>query len=135
MAQVVRTVVGRPIQVASVNGLKRNLGQISNIQRDWMVLDLRCGHRKATPPLILPRRRKELGRYRFPRICNLHERIGTQEIHSDVQQVCEDRICRGIREEGEEGEQQWRLVVYAAIVGRDIAVIEEQALLHYYTSA
>jgi hypothetical protein len=54
-----------------------------------------------------------------------------QKIHQDVQCICENRICRGVWKEGEESEQQWGLVVHAAIVRRDIVVIEEEALLYY----
>lgn len=60
----------------------------------------------------------------------LRERIGTQQVDGGVQQVCGQRGGRGIRQEREERQQEGGLVEDAAVVGRDIVRVEEDALLH-----
>ena len=53
MAQVVNTLVGRPMQVAIVNGLNKNLGMSIMILLELEHNSRSC-NRKTAPSLVLP---------------------------------------------------------------------------------
>lgn len=65
----------------------------------------------------------------LPRRSNLGEGIGAQDIDESVEDGGEDGPGPDVGEEGEEGEEQRRLVVDTTIIGRDIVVVKEEAFL------
>lgn len=92
--------------------------------------DVHGGNDEAAPSLLATRRLEEGRGAGFPRVGNLGQRGGAQEVHGDVEEVGEDGQAGEAREEGEEREEEGRLVVDAAVVRRDIVVVEKEAFLY-----
>lgn len=130
MAHVVKTLVGRPMHVAIVNGLKRklygvNISQDSYNSQQLQYNDIHGRNDITTPSPFLTGRGKEFRCAGFARLGDLVKRICTEQVDYNVEDIREYRIRRRVWEEREEREKQRCLVVDAAIVRRDIMIIQE----------
>ena len=77
----------------------------------------------TTPALVTAWGGEACGRASLARLCDPSKSIGAQDIDGDVKKVGEDGKRRVAREQVEDGQQEGRLVVDAAIVRRDIMVV------------
>lgn len=62
------------------------------------LVDLQGCDDKSAPALVTAWRGKERRGTCLARVCDLDKCVGTQEIDSDVEEICEDGECRIARE-------------------------------------
>jgi hypothetical protein len=91
---------------------------------------LRSSYEHRRSSFVSPRRGEQPRLAGFARFCNLDQGICAQNVDEDIKEGGEDGPALDIGEQGEEREEERRLVIYAAVVGRDIVVVEKEAFLH-----
>lgn len=82
-----------------------------------------------------PRRCEQAGRHILARLSNLHQGIGTEQVHGNVYEIGGEREGVDVGKKREQREEQRGLVEDAAVVGRNIVGVEIQTLLHCRVSA
>lgn len=106
MAHVVSTVVGRPIQVAIVKGLNKNLGVTPSAGTSPSFPRqpgaLQRSDYQSAPSLILARRSVQSRGPSLSRVGNGDKSLCAQDVDGNVEEVGKDGPGRETREEGEE---------------------------------
>lgn len=116
-------------------GIKQKAGHVS-AHASWIEAHCVPGCNGCTTPSQVFARRGEQARGRSEaRVGDASQCIRAQQIDGCEEEVGGKRSYSGIWQQGEQRQQEGRLVVDAAVVGRDIVCVEEDAFLHCVVSA